>query len=403
MARPLNIALVAGEASGDQLGGKLIEALRRRRPDVNCFGIGGHQMRAAGFDSWWDRDELSVMGLVEVLKHLPRLVRLRKALTARLEAARPDVLVGIDAPDFNLGLEKKLKATGVPTVHYVSPTVWAWRQGRAAKIGAAADLVLCLFPFEPKFYANHGVQATYTGHPMADAIEDDPDPQGARAALGLAAPDTAQAEAPPLIALLPGSRGAEVSRLAGPMLDAARQLAGRDGGAQFLAALADERTAVLFREALAARPGLACTVVVGRALEAMAAADVVLCASGTATLECMLVNRPMVVSYRLAASTHWMMDRFRLMKSPYIALPNILAGEALVPELIQDEARGDTLAAATEAWLGDPDRQAALKARFSALHESLRLDAADRAAEAVLALIETRGDRIPTTAQPVQS
>ena len=185
MGSPLNIALVAGEASGDQLGGKLIEALRRRQPDVHCFGVGGDRMRAAGFETWWDRNELSVMGLAEVLKHLPRLVRLRRDLVRRLKEARPDILVGIDAPDFNLGLEKRVRPTGIPTVHYVSPTVWAWRQGRAAKIGRAADLVLCLFPFEPAFYADHGVEAVYTGHPMADAIGNDPDRGTAREALGL--------------------------------------------------------------------------------------------------------------------------------------------------------------------------------------------------------------------------
>lgn len=385
MASPLNIALVAGEASGDQLGGKLIEALRRRQPDLRCFGVGGDRMRAAGFDTWWDRDELSVMGLAEVLKHLPRLLRLRRDLVRRLTAAKPDVLVGIDAPDFNLGLEKRVRPAGIPTVHYVSPTIWAWRQGRAAKISKAADLVLCLFPFEPAFYADHGVEAVYTGHPMADEIENDPDRGAARAALGIdAAPET------PFVALLPGSRGAEVSRLAEPMLAAAQRLARREGGTRMLAALADERTAAQFRTALADFPDLDCAIVIGRALEAMAAADVVVCASGTATLECMLVNRPMVVVYQVAPSTAWMMRSFDLMKSPHIALPNILAGERLVPELVQEAVSGEAIAEAVNRWLDDGAEREILRSRFAALHDELRCKAADRAAEAVLALIEKR-------------
>ncbi len=376
------IALVAGEASGDQLGGKLIEALRERYPDARFCGVGGRHMRAAGFDTWWDRNELSVMGLFEVARHLPRLLRLRRALLARLLAERPDVLVGIDAPDFNLGLEKRARAAGIPTVHYVSPTVWAWRSGRAATIGQAADLVLCLFPFEPDFYRDHGVAARYTGHPMADAIDDDPDRAAAREALGLAA------DGPPLVALLPGSRGAEVSRLAGPLLEAAARLANRPGGARFVAALADERTAGLFEAARSGIPPVDCPVITGRALEVMAAADVVVCASGTAALECLLVNRPMVVVYRVAASTHWVATTFKLVKSRFIALPNILAGESLVPELLQEAATGGAIATAVEGWLEDPFRREELRQRFSALHEELRRDAAASAAAAIRDLLE---------------
>jgi lipid-A-disaccharide synthase len=383
MARPLKVALVAGEASGDQLGGKLIHALREQVPEISCFGVGGDHMRTAGFDAWWDRRELSVMGLFEVARHLPRLLRLRRELLARLLEAQPDVVIGIDAPDFNLGLEKRLKQQGLRTVHYVSPTVWAWREGRAAKIGAAADLVLCLFPFEPPFYADHGVSAAYTGHPMADAIENDPDPQAARFAIGLP-----QAQDPrPLIALLPGSRASEVGRLATPMLEAAVQLSSRPGGARFVAALAEETTAAQFSEQLDRHPALDCHLVIGRALDVMAAADIVMCASGTATLETLLVNRPMVVTYRLAESTYRMARSFNLIKTRFIALPNILANERLVPELIQDEANGPAIAQAVNRWLEDDTAREQLKARFAAMHEELRRDAAASAASAVLDLV----------------
>lgn len=380
----MKIALVAGEASGDQLGGRLITALRAHYPEARFCGVGGRRMREAGFETWWDRDELSVMGLFEVAKHLPRLLGLRKALLQRLLDERPDVLVGIDAPDFNLGLEKRVRAAGIPTVHYVSPTVWAWRSGRAAKLGESADLVLCLFPFEPAFYERHGVDARYTGHPMADAIEDDPDRTAARAALGL------EPDGPPLVALLPGSRGSEVTRLAGPMLEAAAQLARRPGGARFVAGLADDRIAELFTAARAETPAVDCQLVTGRALEVMTAADVVVCASGTASLECLLVNRPMVVVYRLAAATHWVAATFRLVKSDHVALPNILAGEALVPELLQDDANGAAIADAVGHWLDEPERRAALRARFSELHDLLRRDAAASAAAAVRDLLEAR-------------
>ncbi len=382
--RPLTIALVAGEASGDQLGGKLISALRQRYPHARFCGIGGDHMRAAGFESWWDRKELSVMGLVEVLRHLPRLLRLRRALFKRLLDERPDLLIGIDAPDFNLGLERRARNAGITTVHYVSPTVWAWRQGRAAKIGRSADLVLCLFPFEPDFYADQGVRAEYTGHPMADVIDADPPADHARQALALNPQQRT-------VALLPGSRQGEVSRLAEPLIAAALQLQKTHPDLQFVAALADTQTGDLLRQALAAAPALKCTVVTGRALEVMAASDLCLVASGTATLECLLVNRPMVVVYRLAESTHWLASRLQLVKSPFIALPNILAGESLAPELIQDQANGPEIAAAAAKLLDDPQGRAYIQQRFAALHQSLRCDAAAQAAAAIGRLLAERG------------
>lgn len=375
------IALVAGEASGDQLGGKLIEALRGHYPGARFCGVGGEHMRRAGFETWWDREELSVMGLSEVLKHLPRLVRLRRALKSRLITEQPDVLIGIDAPDFNLGLELQVKRTGIKTVHYVSPTVWAWRSGRTKKIARATDMVLCLFPFEPAFYESHGVNARYTGHPMADAISNNPDRGKARATLGL--DGTA-----PLIALLPGSRGSEVSRLAPDLLASAAELARRKPGTRFVAALSDERTAGLFREAATAHPAIDCDIVIGRSLDVMAAADVVVCASGTASLECLLVNRPMVVVYQLSPTTHWVMKNFKLMKSRFIALPNILADEELVPELIQDRVNGPAIAEEVMKWLDKPQRCADLQARFSAIHEELRCGAAASAALAVRDLLQ---------------
>ncbi|KAA9129599.1 lipid-A-disaccharide synthase [Marinihelvus fidelis] len=379
------IALIAGEASGDQLGGALIRALRQRYPDAEIFGIGGDHMRAAGFDTWWDRRELSVMGLAEVLRHLPRLLKLRGELLRRLDDARPDILVGIDAPDFNLGVERRAREAGMTTVQYVSPTVWAWRQGRVKGIARAVDRVLCLFPFEPAFYERHGVTARYTGHPMADAIPLHNDPVAARQSLGL----ETEGE---IVALLPGSRASEVSRLAGPYIEAAVELASRRPGIRFVAPMADEGARACFesvRETMnSAAKAVDIQLVDGRALEVMAAADVVLVASGTAALECMLVNRPMVVSYRLAPATYRILRHFRLMKTAHVSLPNILAGEALVPELFQHDVTGPALADAAEAWLDGPDRRAALTARFDALHRELRIDAAASAAAAIAELLD---------------
>lgn len=380
-ARP-RIALVAGEASGDQLGGALIGAIRQRHPDAELFGIGGERMRAAGFDAWWDRRELSVMGLAEVVRHLPRLLKLRRELLERLVAARPDVVVGIDAPDFNLGVERRAREAGLATVQYVSPTVWAWREGRVKGIARAADLVLCLFPFEPAFYQSHGVAARYTGHPMADAIALYNDPLVARQALELPA-------AGECVALLPGSRASEVERLATPFIDAASRLASRRPGISFVAPMADERVRSIFEAALAALPAdrrPPIRIIDGQSLTAMAAADAVICASGTATLECMLVNRPLVMAYRLSPLTYRIMKHLRLLKSRYVALPNILADKRLVPELFQDDVTGESLATAVSDWLDAPEDREALHERFDQLHRALRIDAASSAAEAILEL-----------------
>ena len=378
------IVLVAGEASGDALGAALIEALKRRHPEARFAGIGGPRMRDAGFDAWWDIAELSVMGLGEVLRHLPRLLGLRRRLAERIIASQPAVVIGIDAPDFNLGLEQRLRAAGLSTIHYVSPTVWAWRSGRAERIGRSASLVLCLFPFEPAFYAGHGVAARYTGHPLADSIPMDQPQAPARQTMGL----PAQAS---VVALLPGSRGSEVSRLSAPMLDAALELARRHPGMRFVAAMASAQVRGLFEAELARRPGLDCLLLDGQAQQAMVAADVVVCASGTATLECLLVKRPMVVVYRVSALTAVLARSLRLIKSRFVSLPNVLAGEALVPELLQEEVTGPNIAAAVDAWLADVEGRQRLHQRFVELHGSLRCQAADTAAAEVTAFLGRQG------------
>jgi lipid-A-disaccharide synthase len=375
------IALVAGEASGDQLGAALVEQLRQRHPQARFVGIGGKRMQEVGVDAWWEAQELAVMGLFEVLAHFPRLLKIRRELRRRLLALQPDVYVGIDAPDFNLGLEIKLRRAGIRTVHYVSPTVWAWRKKRVRKIGRAADLVLCLFPFEPGFYEGHGVAARYVGHPMADQIDADTDPAAARVALGLDPEVTT-------IALLPGSRVSEVSRLAEPMIEAVRLLLGRRPGLQFVAAAASEPVGAIFRQAMQVLGCEEITLVPNRPREVMAAGDVVLCASGTATLETMLVNRPLVMVYRIAASTFWLVKNLRVIKRQLFALPNILAGEALVPELVQDEATSERMAAEIERWLDDPGRCTKLRHRFNELHSELRCEASERAAAAVSGLLD---------------
>lgn len=376
------IALVAGEASGDLLGGSLISALRRRLPDARFCGIGGETMRQAGMETWWDSDELALFGLFEVLGHLPRLVRLRRELRARLLRARPDVFVGIDAPDFNLGLESQLRRRGLRTVHYVSPTVWAWRPGRVRTIAAAADHVLCLFPFEPAFYDQHGVPATFVGHPLADRIDPVDDPSPAREELDL------PADGGPVVALLPGSRVSEVSRLAPPMIGAAERLSRQFEGIRFVAALAGERVRGVFEQAIE-RFGAAPEIlrVNGRSTTVIAAADAVLCASGTVTLETLLINRPMVTAYRLAPATYHVARHLRLVRPQHFALPNILAGETLVPELIQHEATAERLARETRRWLTDEHARERLRERFASLGGSLRRGASDRAAETLVALM----------------
>ncbi len=337
-------------------------------------------MQSAGMDNWWDSEELAVFGLFEVLAHLPRLYRIRRELRQRLLALKPNVFIGIDAPDFNLGLETALRRKGICTVHYVSPTVWAWREKRVKKIARATDLMLCLFPFEPVFYRGHGVPATYVGHPMADQISADHDPVTARQRLGISTQGIH-------IALLPGSRAGEVSKLAEPMIGAARILAQQTPDIHFSAAMANPRVAKQFETTMERLAMQQIHLVDDDPRSVMAAADVVMVASGTATLETMLINRPMVVSYRLAPSSYQLAKTLRLVRVKFFSLPNILAGEALVPELLQDDANGPRMAEEVLKWLDDTNRRQALQIRFSELREQLRCNASARAAEAVAQLV----------------
>ncbi len=377
---PRSFGLVAGEASGDNLGAALLGELAMRVPGARSFGIAGPRMAAAGCEAWYSSDALAVMGLAEILRHLPRLLGLRRDLLRRLLARRPDAYVGIDAPEFNLGVAARLKAAGIPTVQYVSPQVWAWRQGRVRTIGDAVDLVLCLLPFETDFYAEHGVRAVFVGHPLADQVPMTSDAAAARSRLGL--PGSA-----PVLAVLPGSRGAEVGRLGPPFAATVAWLARQRPGLTFVAAMANPRVRASFAGALARHaPGVAVLLLDGRAQEAMAASDAVLLASGTATLECALVKRPMVVAYRVAPLTSWLLRELGLVKTRHFAQPNLLAGRELVPEYFQEQVRPEVLGPAVLGQLDRDDREA-LTAEFAQIHERLRRGASARAAEAILELL----------------
>lgn len=371
------IVIVAGEASGDHLAAGLIRAARRRNPALRFAGVAGPAMRAEGCEAWFHTEELSVMGLVEVLRHLPRLSRIGRAVKDRLLAQRPVAFVGVDAPDFNLRVAAHARAAGIPTVQYVCPSVWAWRRGRVKVLRRACDHVLCLLPFEAAFLQESGVAATFVGHPFADEIAETSDPAPMRAALGIGGE--------PVVALLPGSRMSEVERL-GPVFAAtAALLRGRYPRAKFVAPLANPAVGSAFRDALAsAAPGCPVRLLDGRAREALAACDVALVASGTATLETMLVNRPMVVAYRLAPVTYAVARFLRIVKVPFFALPNLLAGERLVPEHLQGDARPEQLAASLINLIESPDRNASLRERFLQQHRRLRQNASEQAASAVL-------------------
>lgn len=375
----MRIAIVAGEASGDSLGAGLIDALRELCPDAQFEGVAGARMSAAGCHALYPVEDLSVMGLIEVLRHLPRLLRLRADLTQHFMATRPDVFVGIDAPDFNLGLERRVKAAGIPTVHYVSPSVWAWRRGRMRGITRAVDLMLTLFPFESAFYREHGLREHYVGHPLADSIAEHNDRTAARAALGLV-PDGE------LVALLPGSRRGELRYLAEPFLRTALWLRERRPALRFVAPLATAATRLMFEEMRSRiAPDLPVTIIEGRAQAVMTAADAVLVASGTATLEATLLKRPMVMAYRLSGFSHWLLKR--LVKTPYLALPNLLANRMLVPEFIQDQVTAANLGTALLEILDSPERVMQLEKAFTEIHHELRRDASRQAARAVLELI----------------
>jgi len=376
--QPLRVGIVAGESSGDQLGAALIAALRARVPEVRCFGMAGPKMAAAGCEVWASSDELSTMGLFEVLQHLPRLLRLRRQLAARFQHERPDVFVGIDVPDFNLGLAKRLKASGLKTVQYVSPQVWAWRRGRVRTIGRSCDLVLCLLPFETDFYARHGVKAEFVGHPLADQIPLQVDRDAARVELGLPRDAT-------VVALLPGSRMGEVERLGSDFAAAAAWIAERRPEARFVAPMASVRVRSRFEAILAAMPAPPVVDLVdGRAQSVLTAADAAIVASGTATLETLLTGRPMVVAYRFAALTAWLLRRLGLVKVAYFSQPNLLVGRRLVPEFLQEEVTGEALGEALLRELGDREHVSELQQEFRRVHETLRRGGAERAAAAIL-------------------
>ncbi|HET8942512.1 MAG TPA: lipid-A-disaccharide synthase [Rudaea sp.] len=372
--------LVAGEASGDQLGANLIAGLRRHFPTARFAGIGGPLMAAAGMEIWHAAERLSVMGLFEVLPRLPELLGVRRDVVKRTLQRRPLAFIGIDSPDFNLGLSRKLKRAGIVCVHYVSPSVWAWRERRVEKIGNSTDLVLCLFPMEPEIYRRHGVDARFVGHPLAAKFALLPDQSAARRELGLPA-DV------PVMALLPGSRLGEIRRLGADFLAAARLLKQQLPDLHIVAPMANARCRAAFeslimdpqsRPALSLLPDL--KIIDGNAHTAMIAADAVLLASGTAALEAMLAKRPLVVAYRLAAATYWLVKRLGLLRTKVYSLPNILAGKALVPELMQDACTPDALAAALLPLLQARGAADDLIAQFTRVHETLRADAAHDAA-----------------------
>ena len=380
MAGQMKIAMVAGEASGDLLGAHLIGALRAHLPDARFLGIGGPKMQAAGQDAWWPAETLAVHGYAEALRHYRGIAGIRRRLLKRLLADPPDVFIGVDAPDFNLWLEARLKAAGVPAIHFVSPSIWAWRPKRIRKIARSVSRMLCLFPFEAALYQKHGVPVSYVGHPLADLIPLEPDRHAARERLNLE-------PAGLIFALLPGSRQSELKYLASTFIETARLLHVRYPQARFLVPLVTRETRIQFENALwaAGAQELPLTLLFGHAQDAMAAADAVLVASGTATLETALYKRPMVIAYRMSPWSWRLMRRMRL--QPWVGLPNILAGRFVVPEFLQDEATPDNLAQALGNLVADPALAAHLEQVFSELQRQLRQNTAERAAAAILPLL----------------
>lgn len=377
------IAIVAGEASGDALGASLVQVLRQRLPGAEFVGIGGPKMQTLGVTSLFAMEKLAVRGYVEVLKHLRELLALRRSLRRQLLAAKPDVFIGIDAPDFNLALERKFKSAGIPTLHYVSPSIWAWRGERVHKIKAATNTVMCLFPFETPLYDAVGAPANYVGHPLADEMAVTVNINEVRDLLGV--PLSKQ-----VFALLPGSRLNEVERHADLFIETAKLLCTQYPDALFLVPLVTRETRVVFENALyrLSAHELPIRLMFGHAHEAMQAANVVLVASGTATLEAMLAKRPMVITYKLAPSTYKIVKR--KMQLPWVGLPNVLAGRFVVPELLQDEATPDNLAQALGNLLDDKTLAANLTEEFTTLHLALRRNAAERAAEVVIKTLRGR-------------
>ncbi len=375
---PVKIGLVAGEASGDQLGGPLITALKQYFPEAIFEGIGGSLMQQQGFNSLFPMERLSVMGFVDPLKRLPELIGIRRQLYRHFSDNNFDLVVGIDAPDFNLGLEKRLRKQGIKTAHYVSPSVWAWRQGRVRKIAKAVDHMLTLFPFEQQFYVEHQIPATFVGHPLADALPMTPDKSGARRQLGLS-------EQSVVVALMPGSRQSEVAMLGRLFLQAAEWCVAQNPQIQFVLPAASSQRAAQIDDLLNDFPTLSVKLLEGQSHLAMAAADAVVMASGTTTLEAMLLKKPMVVSYRLGSMTYALVRR--LLKTPFVSLPNLLAGRAVVKELLQRDATVEAIGGELLGLLADTDRCRQLVEQFGELHRQLKRGASETAARTLSAMV----------------
>ena len=367
-------AMVAGEASGDVLAGLLLEGMRARWPAMVSEGIGGPKMAEQGFQAWWPHDKLAVRGYVEVLGHFREIVGIRNELTVKLMADKPDCFIGVDAPDFNLDLEVKLRAAGVKTVHFISPSIWAWRGKRIEKIRQAADLVLCIFPFEPEVFAKRNINAVYVGHPLASVIPLEPDREAARVALGIG-------EAETVVALLPGSRRSEIQYIAPRVFAAAAEMHRLRPGVRFVVPVVTGLRHVIEPIRRRYAPDAPIELLDGNAHDALSACDVAIVASGTATLETALFKRPMVVVYAMHALT-WQMGK-RMAYLPWVSLPNILLRDFAVPELLQGNATAPKIAAAAFAWLDDPAACAALRVRFTGIHHALRRDTATLAAAAI--------------------
>ena len=382
---PLRVAMVAGEPSGDLLAASLLDGLNARLPVGTQFsGIGGPRMTAAGFDAHWPMEKLTVRGYVEALKHIPEILGIRNELKRQLLAEPPSVFIGVDAPDFNFGLEHALRDAGIPTVHFVCPSIWAWRGGRIKKIVKAVDHMLCVFPFEPALMEKAGVASTYVGHPLADEIPLVPDVDGARRELGLTAGG-------PIIAVLPGSRRSEITLIGPTFFEAMELMQRREPGVRFVMPAATAALRELLQPLVAAHPNLALTITEGKAQVAMTAADAILVKSGTVTLEAALLKKPMVISYKVPWLTGQIMQRQGYL--PYVGLPNILAGRFVVPEILQHFATPEALADATLKQLNDDANRATLTEIFTEMHHVLRQNTAQRASEAVAQVLDTRRPR----------
>src|SRR6185295_17613226 len=380
--RRIRVALMAGEASGDLLGAHLLAALKERLPGLESFGIGGPRMQSMGMQSWYPMEWFAVRGYVEVIRSLPKLLRVRREFKRRLLADPPDLFVGIDAPDFNLGLEMALRARGIATVQYVSPAIWGWRGERIHKIKRAVSKVLALFPFEPAIYERAGVPVAYVGHPLADEFPEYPDRNAAREQMRISPTQT-------VVAVLPGSRQSEVREMSELFIATAGLVSEQIPNVLFLVPLVSRETRNIFEEAIYRRQAeaLPITILFGHAHMAMTAADAVLVASGTATLEAALLKRPMVISYKMPRVSAWIMRRKAHL--PYAGLPNILAGEFVVPELLQEDATAENLAQALCNQLEDKEVRKRLENKFLAIHRSLKQDTARLAVEAILPLLKT--------------